>query len=58
MTHSDDPDYQTLVWHPEADRMQKLAAIWFDCNPQIRQSSHSGRIIDVSPDSGVANGSQ
>ena len=42
MTHSDDQDYQTLVWHPEADRMQKLAEIWFDCNPQIRQSSQSG----------------
>lgn len=34
MTHSDDPDYQNVTQHLEVDRMQKLARVWFDHNPQ------------------------
>lgn len=55
MTHSDDPDYQTLAWHPEADRMRKLVEVWFDCNPQIRQRAQLGEDTDVSSSSCVAN---
>lgn len=46
VTHSDDPDYQSVAWHPEADRMQKLVKMWFDHNPQIRQTSRPGGDVE------------
>ncbi|KAI0715568.1 hypothetical protein C8Q72DRAFT_891629 [Fomitopsis betulina] len=46
VTHSDDPDYQNVTWHPEVDRMQKLARVWFDHNPQIRQTRSGGYVND------------
>ncbi|KAH9931357.1 uncharacterized protein B0H18DRAFT_991367 [Fomitopsis serialis] len=36
---SDDPDFNTLAWHPEVDRMQELRRAWLAQNPQIRQTS-------------------
>ncbi|KZT64760.1 hypothetical protein DAEQUDRAFT_769401 [Daedalea quercina L-15889] len=46
---SDDHDFNTLAWHPEVDKMQKLRRAWFAEHPQVRQTSSEGNTSGKDP---------